>query len=924
MCFALHANSQTGKLAGMVMDSTTSSPLELATVTVLSQDSSVVAYQLTDKYGKFSITKLPVKKKLLVNISYTGFINHQTSVLLDAIKTDTLNVFLLLNKTDSLGVVVSAAIPIRMNGDTLEINPAAFKMKKEAVVEELLNQVSGITIWSDGSITVNGVKVQSLLVDGKPFLGSNDPRVATQNLPKTAIDKIQLYQEYDRSNIGQPTQPLDSLLTMNIKLKEGSKKGYFGKAGAGYGTTDRFETDLSFQTYTKNSSVGMGGGFNNINKNFGRLEEMFQNNTFRSSNPNLYNVGRFGGNGISRIHSLGLLGTHNFIETSNSRQNNRVSANYTKSGTDAFVSELSLQNRTTLNNPQLIREEGEQNSWQDKHDFGFNYVKTNSYNDNLNLNGTATTGTDRGNSTRMVEVRNTTNQLQSTNYLNTQYTRKSDNESVNFSFAKSNFEEPAKNFNLQLNARRGNSNTIRDVVSVFESLIDQGQSNSFTRRYISHNKSMSIGGNLDYTGFKRLLLGRYNLFGINLNLSQRFNYNWYEDDMGASDYDSSSKLYLINNDLSNRNSRVFIEYSPVLALGKFFSKYTASYNRTISVQVKLINDLKTDKNSSSFVKRNLDRRFSFFRQEANVGYMYQKQGKYRYHISANYNNNFEYPSIDRLYTIVDNINAYDIRIGNPYLQNSRSHSLHMNVNFNTQNPKSTYTINGNINSGYSFTIDPVTDSIINEVSGKRTSYYINAGQVNTGNVNGNINIGKKIKKSSIQFIYNGSFRTSELPNYIDGISNISETVNSSHQFSGQFSLNTILVVSLQQSFQRYKYLPSAPGLNSFTNKSFNSRLGVVLNYPDNFSFSSTAERVNNSNLEKPFILLNSFVTYRFFEQQAELKFSAMDILKKFQNIQNGANSYGTYTRITNGLRQYFLVTLSYYPRKFGKTEIKQR
>jgi hypothetical protein len=101
-------------------------------------------------------------------------------------------------------------------------------MKKDAVVEELLNQVSGITIWSDGTITVNGKKVQNLLVDGKPFMGATDPRVATQNLPKSAIDKIQLYQEYDRSKIGQPKQPQDSLLTMNLKLKENSKKGYFG------------------------------------------------------------------------------------------------------------------------------------------------------------------------------------------------------------------------------------------------------------------------------------------------------------------------------------------------------------------------------------------------------------------------------------------------------------------------------------------------------------------------------------------------------------------------------------------------------------------------------------------------------------------------------------------------------------------------
>jgi hypothetical protein len=59
------------------------------------------------------------------------------------------------------------------------------------------------------------------------------------------------------------------------------------------------------------------------------------------------------------------------------------------------------------------------------------------------------------------------------------------------------------------------------------------------------------------------------------------------------------------------------------------------------------------------------------------------------------------------------------------------------------------------------------------------------------------------------------------------------------------------------------------------------------------------------------------------KQQAELKLSAMDILKQYQNITNSVNSYGTTTRITNGLQQYFLLTFSYYPRKFGKTEVKR-
>ena len=97
----------------------------------------------------------------------------------------------------------------------------------------------------------------------------------------------------------------------------------------------------------------------------------------------------------------------------------------------------------------------------------------------------------------------------------------------------------------------------------------------------------------------------------------------------------------------------------------------------------------------------------------------------------------------------------------------------------------------------------------------------------------------------------------------------------------------------------------------------------MLNYPANFTFSSTVEQINNSNLDQPIALWNAFATYRFMKQQGELKFSAMDLLKQYQNIANSVDPYGTSTRITNGLQQYFLLTFSYYPRKFGKTQLKK-
>jgi hypothetical protein len=263
-------------------------------------------------------------------------------------------------------------------------------------------------------------------------------------------------------------------------------------------------------------------------------------------------------------------------------------------------------------------------------------------------------------------------------------------------------------------------------------------------------------------------------------------------------------------------------------------------------------------------------------------------------------------------------------MGNPNLRNSINHSVNLNGNFNTENKKSLYAINGNVSGRYLLTLDPVTDSTINDPSGKRTYYYTNADKSNSINLNYSFNISRKINKNNLQLMYNGQFTTGNQPNYIDSFSNISKTGSLSNQFSLQFSLNSILVLTAGGNLQSYKTRQTAAGLSSFKNNSSTAKFGIVVNYPAGLTFSSTVDHVSNSNLDKPIVLWNAFASYRFLKQQGELKFSAMDLLKKYQNISNSVNAYGTTTRITNGLQQYFLLTFSFYPRKFGKTEVKRQ
>ncbi|MFV0604282.1 MAG: carboxypeptidase regulatory-like domain-containing protein [Niabella sp.] len=137
--------AQTGILKGTVKDSLTGVVLESATVTVLKKDSSLVNYQLTNGYGGFTINKLPLQTDLLLNITYAGFKSYNSIITIDSSILN-INVILSPSFNDSNNVIVTAVIPIRMNGDTLEINPAAFKMDPNAVVEDLLTRVPGITV----------------------------------------------------------------------------------------------------------------------------------------------------------------------------------------------------------------------------------------------------------------------------------------------------------------------------------------------------------------------------------------------------------------------------------------------------------------------------------------------------------------------------------------------------------------------------------------------------------------------------------------------------------------------------------------------------------------------------------------------------------------------------------------------------------
>lgn len=159
-----------GEIRGGVKDPELNRVIPAATVSVyLMQDSSIVEYTLTDDAGSFKLNKLPLETDLFISVSFVGYKRKSVAFYLKDLEILDLSTIHLLKDNKTLEEVEILA-PVRMNGDTLEFNADAFKMDPNAVAEDLLKKLPGVIVWGDGTITVNGREISSLMVNVSLFL----------------------------------------------------------------------------------------------------------------------------------------------------------------------------------------------------------------------------------------------------------------------------------------------------------------------------------------------------------------------------------------------------------------------------------------------------------------------------------------------------------------------------------------------------------------------------------------------------------------------------------------------------------------------------------------------------------------------------------------------------------------------------------
>ncbi len=253
--FFIMAQNSPGSVKGMVMDTATRHGLAYATVSVVdARDSTLVNFTRADSTGKFKLGSLG-KGKYLLSASYVGFLPiWKTINISEGVELD-LGIIEMADITSAGNVTVTGRRPpVTINNDTLEFNTENFKTQPNAVAEDLLKRLPGVTVDNDGTVRVNGQRINRVLVNGKEFF-TGDPKLATRNLDADAIDKVQGFdKKSDRSEF-TGVDDGQSEKAINLKLKKDRNNALFGKATAGTGSKSRYDGQTKIRAYLKEDTA---------------------------------------------------------------------------------------------------------------------------------------------------------------------------------------------------------------------------------------------------------------------------------------------------------------------------------------------------------------------------------------------------------------------------------------------------------------------------------------------------------------------------------------------------------------------------------------------------------------------------------------------------------------------------------------------
>jgi outer membrane receptor protein involved in Fe transport len=230
--FAQNSKTPTYTISGKIVDSSTKTPLEYATVVIKSIDSTInVIGEVTNQRGNFSIDI----KEGVYNLTI-DYLCYTTKVIALNVTDKSINVgtIELENTRQNLEEI---SIDGKVKTLSFSQNKQIYNVTKDFSADgvsatQILTNIPSVSENIDGELTIRGQGNVTVLIDGK--ISSLSKIDALKSLPAGSIDKIEVI-----SNPGASYQASASGI-INIILKKGKAEGFNGSATASIGYKEIF------------------------------------------------------------------------------------------------------------------------------------------------------------------------------------------------------------------------------------------------------------------------------------------------------------------------------------------------------------------------------------------------------------------------------------------------------------------------------------------------------------------------------------------------------------------------------------------------------------------------------------------------------------------------------------------------------------
>ena len=893
--------AQKFEISGKLLDSITRETLEGATVfTETLKDSTLISYTITDAKGDFSVSGKSSKQKINLLISFVGYAPIKKVILLPKDEDPiTLKPIEMLQKVESLSdVLIEGRVPpIRIKQDTLEYNAGSFRTKEGATIEDLLRELPGVEVDENGGIKVNGVEVNKILVGGKEFF-SGDGSIATKNLLKDMVEKIQVVDTRSDSQVFRGEKADGKSKTINIKLDKDKNKGVFGRLAAGGGTDERYEYAGLANYFNDDLRLSVLSGGNNINTSgftFGELREVFNTYAYTTYNGGISIGGRRigGGDGIVNSKVTGA----NYADDLG--KNLEVSSDYFYTATNNYFDNISSSENIRPEGNYFTESSYNSTGNQDKHEIN-THIKLAidsswmidarpkfSYDKNFSR-GSSTSESRKENG----DLRNTST---ASNYGITESTNFSTNLNINKRF-KQSFIMLGINTNIDNSdfERRNESEYI-----FYDSDQEDIYRNQIIRGGAKNNNSSA------FVNFRSPIIEKLLFYGISYNYA----INLDDSENLAYDYDEESDQFQkLNEDQSTSFDNHTATHKPALNI----SYQTESFNFSIDAGYSLA-DLKSTDRIRDF---SFDNNFNAFEGSARLNYYLSKTSN----LGLNYNLSNQIPSIYTLTPYKNISNPLYIVEGNPNLDLTKRHNL--NLSYNTNNMDKQLYFNGSLSGDY--TVDPVQSQTT--ISNDLVRFTTYSNMKDEYRVSANASMNKSFKLDSIsQLGVNFYLNAGHNKNYrfTDGTLykatsqnyNLGPSVNISNQslrLRLSYSMNLQVAKYDLETIKDQRIYRNSVNLSGFV-KFFKD-----FEWNNDFRYS-TNPQVDQDRFDAHIFFWNSSVSYKFLKNDFGLiTLKAYDILNENTNVFQYSGADAITSSESTTLTQYFMLSFSYRFDSFHK------